>query len=106
MPEKVTRINFCLYLHKPIEVVLEIFVAPFIGLSQGCIVLLVHTQIKISIIYICSSWRLGNIWSHVVVEFSDPLYVSCFMFISSLPWVYILNFEQVSFSVGEWDFIL
>lgn len=85
MPEDVLRIHFGLNLYQPVEVVLEIPIAPGTFLNVACVVLGVYSQIKIPVIHILSSWETRHLSPHVVVKVPNPIYVLCNIFLSLLP---------------------
>jgi len=71
MPEEVVRINFGLHQSQSPEVILEVFGAPNTCFLKACVSLLVHAQIKVPIIDICSPWL--NIRFHVLINVPNPI---------------------------------
>ena len=71
-------------------------------LSITCVAFIICTYVKVSIIYICFSRRLGNIGSHISIKSSNPIHMP-FSCLSPFfcPIHQVLNFVDVASSMWE-----
>ncbi|KAB2077981.1 hypothetical protein E1A91_A06G129000v1 [Gossypium mustelinum] len=93
MPEKITGINFAFYFYQSSEIALEIHGAPNTSLGEAS-VLVVHSQIEVSVIDICRPGRCWNISTHVIIQPLNPIHVLSGGALASLvPGGHVLDFE-------------
>ncbi|KAJ6980460.1 hypothetical protein NC653_028308 [Populus alba x Populus x berolinensis] len=99
MSKEVFRINFGFHFYQSFKVALEVLETPSTCFCEACATLLVHPQIKIPVIDICSPWR--HMRCHVIVNSPTPIYMFCCIFFSIIPVGQVLDHEQVTLSMRK-----
>ncbi|KAB2039619.1 hypothetical protein ERO13_D02G019651v2 [Gossypium hirsutum] len=76
MLKEILWISLRLDINKPIKIILEIFTSPIACLLITCLaIVIIASDIEISVINIRFSWRFRNKRTHVAIKFAHPAYI-------------------------------